>query len=177
VLELCRDCVNFHPSLLPKNRGSLTQFWSIFEGDAVSGVTCHHMVEEFDAGRILCREPVRIAADETALSLNHKIALAVETCFVNVLSVFLKAGQLKEGESWDVEQFPYHYKQIPNDGVIDPDWPDDKVERFIRAMYFPPLTPAKFRSADGELHAAPAPPPKVATPKAEVRTVRGSGGQ
>eukprot|EP00439_Symbiodinium_sp_Y106_P012395 s4831_g1.t2 len=55
------------------------------------------------------------------------------------------------------------------------------VDRFIRAMYFPPLTPAKFRSADGELHAvvslaafealrrgeAPAPPPNNATSKAE----------
>ncbi|CAE7433163.1 mask [Symbiodinium natans] len=82
------------------------------------------------------------------------------------------------GILWEEEQFPYHYKRIPNDGVIDPDWPDDKVERFIRAMYFPPLTPAKFRSADGELHPvvslaafealrrgeAPAPPPAPALP-------------
>ena len=29
--------------------------------------------------------------------------------------------------SADEEQFPYHYKRIPNDGVIDPDWPDDKA--------------------------------------------------
>ena len=27
------DCINFHPSLLPRHRGSLTQFWAIFDAD------------------------------------------------------------------------------------------------------------------------------------------------
>jgi len=53
VLELCADRINFHPSLLPKHRGCWSGFWAIFEGDAETGVTCHRMVHEFDAGRIL----------------------------------------------------------------------------------------------------------------------------
>lgn len=38
---LLQDSINFHPSLLPKHRGSLTQFWAIFDADATAGTTCH----------------------------------------------------------------------------------------------------------------------------------------
>ncbi|CAJ1458987.1 unnamed protein product [Effrenium voratum] len=146
-----RDCINFHPSLLPRHRGSLTQFWAIFDADEEAGTTCHRMVEEFDAGRILRQEPVKLAPDETALSLNHKLALATERCFKHVLEVFLAEG-LPEGEEWDVAQFPYHFRRLPEEGFIDFSWPLDKVDRFIRAMYFPPFTPARLRMEDGSEH-------------------------
>lgn len=55
VLELVPPglAINLHPSLLPKHRGSLCQFWAIFEGDEVTGVTAHEMVEEFDLKPVL----------------------------------------------------------------------------------------------------------------------------
>merc|ERR1719460_2655056 len=56
VLNLCEDCINFHPSLLPRHRGCWSGFWAIFEGDSETGVTCHRMVEAFDEGRILHQE-------------------------------------------------------------------------------------------------------------------------
>jgi len=152
VLGLCADCINLHPSLLPRHRGSMTQFWAIFDGDAEAGVTCHRMVWEFDAGRILRQIAFPMAADETALSLSVKIAGAVAECFGLVLRDFLQPSGLPEGESWDVKAFPYHYRRLPKNGIIDPDWPDDKIERYIRAVYFPPHPPAKVYDAYGVEH-------------------------
>ncbi|CAE8592514.1 unnamed protein product, partial [Polarella glacialis] len=97
MLDACRCCINFHPSLLPRHRGSLTQFWTIFEGDAEGGTTCHHMVEAFDAGRILHQVAVKVSPSETALSLSLKIAAATEQCFQHVLGEFLRSdGKLSE---------------------------------------------------------------------------------
>mmetsp|Transcript_72515 Transcript_72515/g.125810 ORF Transcript_72515/g.125810 Transcript_72515/m.125810 type:complete len:345 (-) Transcript_72515:126-1160(-) len=149
VLALCADCINFHPSLLPRHRGSLTQFWAVFEGDQEAGTTCHRMVHDFDAGRILDQEAVPLVVDETALSLSRKIAMAIEHCFKRVIRAFLQSGALPRGRQWNVDEFPYHFKKIPRGGVIDPTWPDDKVDRFIRAMYFPPHPPAMALDADG----------------------------
>eukprot|EP00930_Biecheleria_cincta_P095901 TRINITY_DN87793_c0_g1_i1.p1 TRINITY_DN87793_c0_g1~~TRINITY_DN87793_c0_g1_i1.p1 ORF type:complete len:735 (-),score=80.04 TRINITY_DN87793_c0_g1_i1:136-2340(-) len=150
MLALCENNINFHPSLLPRHRGSLTQFWSIFEGDKETGSTCHHMVENFDAGRILHQVSVTISSAETALSLSHKIVGATDECFRHVFGLFLeRGGSLPEGEPWDINQFPYHFRKIPGRGVIDPTWPNEKIDRFVRAMYFPPLAPAKALDDSG----------------------------
>lgn len=152
VLALCRDCINFHPSLLPRHRGSITQFWAIFEGDTEAGVTCHRMVHEFDAGRILRQTKVPVRPGETAVSLNRQIAGAVETCFSEVMSEFFTSG-LREGRAWNAGDHKYNYNKFPNDGAIDPSWPIDKIDRFIRAMFYPPFTPAVYVDGTGERHA------------------------
>eukprot|EP00913_Durusdinium_trenchii_P034483 g32260.t1 len=143
VLDLCPESLNFHPSLLPKHRGSLTQFWAIFEGDDKA------------ATKILHREEVELSADETALSLSHKIALTTEKCFKHIMELYFTMG-LPEGEDWDIAEFPYHYRRLhedrnSSDGFIDPTWPDEKVDRFIRATYFPPYAAARLRRADGAI--------------------------
>ncbi|CAL1170627.1 unnamed protein product [Cladocopium goreaui] len=148
VLDLCpvaidsaQEAINFHPSLLPKHRGSLTQFWAIFEADATAGTTCH-------------RAPVRTGAggggDETALSLSHKIAITTEKCFRHILDLFLQELQLPEGEAWDVTKFPYRFRKLHADGFIDPTWSLAEVDRFIRAFYFPPYSAARLRLEDGD---------------------------
>ncbi|CAD7960901.1 unnamed protein product [Amoebophrya sp. A25] len=81
--------VNIHPSLLPLHRGSLCQFWPIYEGDTISGVTLHEMVETFDDGPLYHQVPARIdPMYETALSLNRKILNCIETCFAFLLRKF-----------------------------------------------------------------------------------------
>lgn len=70
----CLDCasvgaVNFHPSLLPKHRGCFSGFWTIFDGDEKTGVTCHHMLEQFDAGLLVHVEELVLAGAETSKTL------------------------------------------------------------------------------------------------------------
>ena len=42
----------------------------------------------------------------------------------------------------------YFRRGAPENGIINRDWSDDKVERFIRAMIFPPLKLARFNDVE-----------------------------
>jgi len=137
ILELCKDSINFHPSLLPRHRGCWSGFWSIFEGDVETGVTCHRMVENFDSGRILHQEHIKIGCDDTSYSLYQKLLPVTGACAQFVLQLYFESG-LPEGSDQEGEG-SYHFRTLPFDGLIQPDWSEDQVERFIRAMYFPPF--------------------------------------
>ena len=40
----------------------------------------------------------------------------------------------------------YYNRGAPYNGIIDDQWNIQKIERFIRAMIFPPLKPAKYKN-------------------------------
>jgi len=149
VLALCADSINFHPSLLPKHRGCMSGFWAIFEGDAETGVTCHRMVERFDEGRILHQERLPVSPEDTSFTIYKKILPVTAACARRVLEIYFASG-LPEGEEQTGEG-SYHFRRLPFDGVIQAEWTHEQVERFIRAMHFPPFDGAGvcFEGKDG----------------------------
>lgn len=138
VLNLCADTINFHPSLLPRHRGCWSGFWSIFEGDSETGVTCHRMVEAFDEGRLLHQERQTISSDDTSVSIYKKLLPVSGRCAAEVLRLYFGSG-LPVGEEQQHGECSYHRRHLPFGGLIQPDWSDDQVGRFIRAMHFPPF--------------------------------------
>ena len=131
---------NLHPSLLPRHRGASSVPWSIIEGDSVTGVTYHYVTPEVDAGDILLQISTQIGPDDTQLSLYQRLMELGAACWVSALLLVL-------GEQPGVPQAGpacVHPRGAPHGGVIDPDWPRDKIERFIRAMTYPPLPPATY---------------------------------
>jgi len=130
---------NLHPSLLPKHRGCFSAPWAIIEGDNETGVTCHAMTGEIDAGDIVDVASIPIGPRETGISLFYRLADAAVGLFDRVLDG-VEAGSVRtrpqRGEP------TYHPRRVPFDGLIDPRWPRDQIDRFIRAMFFPPHPPA-----------------------------------
>jgi len=57
---------NVHSSILPKNRGMLPTFWSLYHGDT-PGVTLHRMVRSLDAGEILIQKKLDCSIENTSL--------------------------------------------------------------------------------------------------------------
>lgn len=137
ILELCAERINFHPSLLPKHRGCWSGFWAIFEGDQETGVTCHHMVEEFDKGCILHQERIGVESHDTAFSLYKRLLPVTSTCSGRVLARYFAEG-LWQGDEQSGE-VSYHFRSLPFGGLIQPEWSDVQIDRFIRAMHFPPF--------------------------------------
>ncbi len=140
VLDIPRlGSYNFHPSLLPKHRGCFSAPWAIIDGDDVTGVTCHRMTEKVDAGEIIAREEIKIAETETGLSLYDKLVDTTASLFVRVLGR-AETGSLhgtpQEGEG------SIHRREVPFNGLIDPQWSRARIDRFIRGLWFPPYTPA-----------------------------------
>ena len=141
VIALPRQgAYNFHPSLLPRHRGCFSAPWAILEGDRETGVTCHEMVAGVDEGRILCQAHLAVSPDETAFSLYYKLVDAA----VGLIPEAVAKATREDVALWPQELGGcYHRRELPYGGVIDPAWPADKIDRFIRAMHFPPHEPAK----------------------------------
>ncbi|OPL19673.1 MAG: hypothetical protein AVO35_01495 [Candidatus Aegiribacteria sp. MLS_C] len=57
---------NVHSALLPRNRGMLPTFWSLYHGDT-PGVTMHRMVPRLDAGGILLQRSIDVTVDDVSL--------------------------------------------------------------------------------------------------------------
>jgi UDP-4-amino-4-deoxy-L-arabinose formyltransferase/UDP-glucuronic acid dehydrogenase (UDP-4-keto-hexauronic acid decarboxylating) len=51
-------------------------------------------------------------------------------------------GRAQEGEG------SYFPRELPEEGSINPEWDDARIDRFIRAMYFPPFEPATLKLED-----------------------------
>ena len=67
--------INAHPSLLPQYRGPNPYFWTIRNGEQVSGITFHLMDKGFDTGAILAQEEVKIYPSDTGKSLKERTVL------------------------------------------------------------------------------------------------------
>ena len=87
ILDLPRlGCFNIHTSKLPKNRGMMPNFWSLynFDKDPISAISIHKMNEKLDDGKILVQEEFRLNPNESLDNLIRRTKkLSVD--------VFLKA--------------------------------------------------------------------------------------
>lgn len=130
--------INLHPSLLPNYRGTNSVAWVLINGEAETGFTFHRMNEEFDKGPILLQERLSISPDDTAFSLFHRQIVRAMARLETVVERVM-AGDPGSVQPSGGSYFP---RALPFGGMIDTNWPMDKIERFIRAMYFPPFPPA-----------------------------------
>lgn len=130
--------INLHPSLLPKYRGANSTAWAIINGETRTGFTFHHMSESFDTGRILIQEEIEVTLADTAFSLFHRQIVSAMKRLDDAITMISSNvfGREQTGES------SYHGRDLPFGGVIDPTWSIENIDRFIRAMYFPPFNPA-----------------------------------
>ncbi len=62
-------CINIHSGPLPKYRGMMPNFWTLYNNEKYAWVTIHKMVEKLDDGPIILQEKFEILPDETYNSL------------------------------------------------------------------------------------------------------------
>lgn len=140
-------CVNLHPSLLPNYRGCFSVPWAIINGERSTGYTYHYMVEEFDTGNIILQEAVPIQDTDTAFSLFHKLIVQGLRSFE---AIFERVVEHRDPGTPQPEGGSYYPRKLPYGGEIDVSWDEDRIERFIRAMHFPPHKGAVVRLAGDE---------------------------
>jgi methionyl-tRNA formyltransferase len=76
-----------------------------------------------------------VAKDDTAFSLYYKLVDSA----VNLLDeALIRLARYPIILTEQDEGGCYHSREVPYKGQIDSDWPIEKVERFVRAMYYPP---------------------------------------
>jgi methionyl-tRNA formyltransferase len=77
--------INVHSSLLPKYRGAAPIAWAIHQGEKETGVTIIRMTPRMDAGEMLGQVVEPIRSDDTAGSLEARLAAAGATLAMQVL--------------------------------------------------------------------------------------------
>lgn len=129
---------NLHCALLPKYRGCSSVPWAMINGERETGFTYHYIDDGCDTGNIIIQETVKIEDFDTQLTLYNRLMFVSMGKFLEALQLVIDGyeGVPQRGES------SYHRRGCPDNGIINPNWDDKVIERFIRAMIYPPYPAA-----------------------------------
>ncbi|MHA1189639.1 MAG: phosphoribosylglycinamide formyltransferase [Alphaproteobacteria bacterium] len=84
--------LNIHPSLLPAFKGLDTHTRAIAAGTGQHGASVHFVSAELDAGPVIMRESLAIAADDTPQSLASRVLEIEHRLYPQALAII--AGQM-----------------------------------------------------------------------------------
>jgi len=136
--------INAHPAPLPKYRGRFSTMFAIINGEKTHGITFHLMNEDIDSGDIILQKIFQLEENETGKSLYMKSSEIIFSEFKKLLQIIIE-NKLPKRIPQKEENSSYYKKEIPNDGFIDLRWEDGKINRYVRALYFPPFDLAKVK--------------------------------
>ena len=124
--------INVHASLLPKYRGAAPIQWAIARGETRTGVTTMRINEGLDTGDMLLKWETAIGAEENAVELGHRLAIAGAELLVRTLADL----QTIQPEPQDESQATYAPILKKEDGKID--WQFSAQEILNRIRGFEP---------------------------------------
>lgn len=150
-------CLNLHASLLPRYRGAAPIQWAIARGALRTGVTTMLMNAQMDAGDMLEQAEVAIAPDDTAGTLQTRLAETGAVLLVRTVPAWL-AGTLTP-QPQDASQVTFAPKLSKQDGEIDWTLPAAEIHNRVRGFnpwpgafsWLPLTTSGTDRQASPEL--------------------------
>ncbi len=125
--------INVHPSLLPKYRGAAPIPWAIANGETETGVTIQFMSERMDAGDIILAEREPIGPDDTAATLEPRLAALGARLIPRVLSLFERPPVPRTPQ--DEAAATYAPKLSKEDGRLDWSRPAAELRNRVRGFY------------------------------------------
>lgn len=93
--------VNFHPSLLPYNRGKNYNFWTIVE-ETPFGVTIHEVNEGIDSGDILFQKSIEKSWEDTGESLYNKAKTSMLALFAESFDQLIQGQYVKKAQDLNI---------------------------------------------------------------------------
>ena len=135
VLDLPRlGCLNVHTSLLPKYRGAAPIEAAILAGEAETGVTVMQMDAGMDTGDQIYQTEVPILEEDTAETLQTRLAEAAGVLTKRVLEELSEGRELPRTKQDDslATKAPMLVKE---DGLIRWDRPMEEVYNQVRGLY------------------------------------------
>ena len=133
ILEIPKyGCLNIHPSLLPKYRGSSPIQHAILNGDEETGITIIFMDEKMDHGKIIsaCRLP--IPEEITLEKLSEKLARSGAGLLIKTIPEWV--NNKIAAKSQDESKATYTKLLTKEDGKINWAKSAEEIERQIRAF-------------------------------------------
>jgi len=146
------QCINIHPSLLPKYRGPSPVAAAILHGDVQTGVTIMLIEKKVDSGPIIAQEPVSIRDEDTTGSLTGRLATVGAELLLVTLPGWV-SGKIKPLIQ-DESRASYTRMEQKEDGELDWKLPAVQLWRKVRAFNPWPGCYVKWRGSRIKITAA-----------------------
>jgi methionyl-tRNA formyltransferase len=124
--------INVHASLLPKYRGAAPIQWAVAHGETRTGVTTMQIDAGLDTGDMLLKAETEIGPEETAVELGGRLAPLGADLLIQTLRG-LAAGTIRP-EKQDAAQATLAPILKKEDGLIDWNWPAERVHNLVRGL-------------------------------------------
>jgi methionyl-tRNA formyltransferase len=98
IENFSKGIINFHPGVLPENRGLDNLKWAIYN-NLPQGVTTHFIDENIDVGFEIYKELIEIDGDDTLFDVNSKLFDLQIQHLSNLISNGFNVGKLKPLDS------------------------------------------------------------------------------
>jgi len=135
--------INVHASLLPKYRGAAPIQWAIARGETKTGVTTMRINAGLDTGDMLLKWETQIGAEETAVELSDRLAVAGADLLARTLDELPRITPEPQNDS-QATLAPILKKE---DGLIDWTRPAGEIANRVRG--FQPW-PGCYTFSDGK---------------------------
>lgn len=134
VLDIAKyGCVNIHPSLLPRWRGSSPLQRALLEGDEETGVCVMKLGEGIDDGDIIECAKIKITPKTTLEQLHDELSVLGADLMLNVLDEIEKSGKVI-AQPQSNNGIIYAEKISKEEGLLDFNMPVDRLDRIIRTF-------------------------------------------
>jgi len=127
------NCINIHPSLLPKYRGPSPVAAAILNDDVTTGVTIMLIEKRVDSGPILSQKEIPANGDDTTESLSEKLAKLGAELLIETIPSWI-AGKIQP-RIQDETRASYTRMEAKEDGRLDWNLPAVQLWRRVRACY------------------------------------------
>jgi methionyl-tRNA formyltransferase len=127
------NCINIHPSLLPKYRGPSPVAAAILNSDVTTGVTIMLIEKNVDSGQILSQKEISVNGDDTTESLSEKLAKLGAELLIETIPTWI-AGKIQP-RIQDETRASYTRMEAREDGRLDWNLPAAQLWRRVRAYY------------------------------------------
>lgn len=136
-------CINLHPSLLPKYRGSSPVNYTLFNNDEITGNSVIRMVSKMDSGPIIYQSRLKVKEEDNATTLLNKLSIQGSEDILKVLE-FITKKKIQEVPQNDKEA-TYSRKISKEDTIIN--WGDKavRINCKIRGLSYDPGAVTYFR--------------------------------
>ncbi len=131
---------NIHPSLLPDYKGCSSLTWALINGEKKVGFTYHYIDAAVDTGNIILQKELKVEEWDSQETLYLRVMFEASKHFKESVDRVLNGdlGKIQD----DLGR--YYNRGCPHDGIIDDNWGEEKIRRFIRAMNYAPRPGAKI---------------------------------
>lgn len=126
--------INLHPGP-PEYPGIGCTNFAVYHGETEFGITCHHMLDRVDSGKIIAVRRFPVFPSDSVYSLTQRCYVEILNLFFELMSKLLHGNQLpSSNEKWTRK--PFKRKELDALCELRDDMSEEEKQRRIKATTY-----------------------------------------